>query len=227
MIQNNTTKTLPVITVGRQFGSGGRELGRRLAEAFGMAYYDKELLREAAQRAGVSTEFFERNDERKPSFFNSLFAFAPGMSPMGMLGGSSNISDDSLYQSQSDFISNLASEQPCVIVGRTADYVLRDNPNVLRLFVHAPLDECARRIMQRDPGLTFDKAKTKAMRINKLRAGYYNFYTDRTWGAADSYDLSIDTSVLPMDAIVEVVAEYIRQRFGVDPRQGLQPRIQR
>lgn len=208
---------MPVITIGRTFGSGGRELGQRLASAFGIGYYDKELLAEAARAAGVSREFFERCDERKPSFLDGIFSFGQGLSPYSRYTGTSAISDDGLYRVQSDLIHSLAQERPCVIVGRSADYVLRDMDNVLNLFVSAPPEVCAARIMQRDPGLTPEKAKAEATRRNKLRAGYYNFYTDKTWGAADGYDLCLDTSLLPMDGIVAVVAEYIRQRFGVEP----------
>lgn len=203
-----------VITVGRQFGSGGRELGRKLADRLGFKYYDKELLREAAQHAGVSEEFFKRNDERFPSFLNGIFSFAFGLNPVNCYAGSTSISDDSLYRAQSDFIHTLADKENCVIVGRTADYVLRDHAGLVNIFVHAPLESCAHRIMGRDEeNLTLEKAKSKAQKMNKLRANYYNFYTDKTWGAAESYDLSIDTSLMPMDQVVEVVVDYLRRRF--------------
>lgn len=203
-----------VITIGRQFGSGGRELGRKLADRLGFKYYDKELLREAAQQAGVSDEFFKRNDERFPSFLNGVFSFAFGLNPVNFYAGSTSISDDSLYRAQSDFIHSLADKENCIIVGRTADYVLRDHSRLVNLFVHAPAESCARRIMGRDEETTsLEKAKAKAQKMNKLRANYYNFYTDKTWGAAESYDLSIDTSLMPMSDVVEVIAEYLRRRF--------------
>lgn len=201
------------ITIGRQFGSGGRELGIRLANALGFKYYDKELLSEAAKRAGVSTEFFERNDERVPSFLNGLFSFAFGLAPANYYAGSTSISDDSLYRAQSDFIQSLANKGSCVIVGRSADYVLRDHPAVVNLFVHAPMEDCIARIMRRDPSLTREKARAKAEKVNRLRANYYNFYTDKTWGAAASYDLTLDTSLLPMNQIVALVCNYIALRF--------------
>ncbi len=207
-----------VVTIGRQFGSGGRELGRKLADRLGARYYDKELLREAARRAGMSEEFFERRDERFPSFINGVFSFAFGYNSVNCYSGSTSISDDSIYRAQSDFIHSLADGEDCVIVGRTADYVLRDHPRVVNVFVHAPEDVCVERIMRRgEPDMpTPEKAKAKARRINKLRANYYNFYTDKTWGAASSYDLTFDTSKLPMDDIVEMIVEYISRRF---PRQ--------
>lgn len=202
-----------VITIGRQFGSGGRELGKRLAKALNYGYYDKELLNEAAKRAGVSAEFFEKKDERFPTFLNGLFSFSLGFNPINYYAGSTSISDDSLYRAQSDFIHSLAERESCVIVGRTADYVLRDHRMTINLFVHAPMEHCVARIMSRDSNLTSDKARAKAERINKLRANYYNFYTDKTWGAASSYDLTIDTSLMSPDDIVAVIVDYAHRRF--------------
>ena len=207
-----------VITIGREFGSGGRELGKKIADRIGAKYYDKELLIEAAKRAGMCEEFFERRDERFPAFINGIFSFAFGYNSINCYSGSTSISDDSIYRAQSDFIHSLAEEESCVIVGRTADYVLRDHPRVVNVFVHAPEDECVARIMRRnEPDVaTEEKAKAKARRMNKLRANYYNFYSDKTWGKASSYDLTFDTSKLPIDGIVEVIVQYIRQRFGIE-----------
>lgn len=205
-----------VVTIGRSFGSGGRELGRKLADRLGYRYYDKELLVEAARRAGMSEKFFEKRDERFPQFINGIFSFAFGYNSVNCYTGTTSISDDSIYRAQSDFIHSLADEGSCVIVGRTADYVLRDHPRLVNVFVHAPDDVCARRIMNRadDPeATTIEKAKAKARKINKLRANYYNFYTDKQWGHASSYDLSFDTSLLPIDQIVEVIIDYINRRF--------------
>ncbi|MCM1484491.1 MAG: cytidylate kinase-like family protein [Muribaculaceae bacterium] len=219
MANNDSTNHAPgeethiVITVGRQFGSGGRELGRRLASALHIGYYDKELLYSAAKRAGVTSSFFEKSDERAPSFFNGLFSFAMGFSPAATFAGATAISDDGLYSAQSDFIHSLAQQESCVIVGRTADYVLRDFPTLVSLFVHAPMEQCVARILAREPELTPEQARSRAERTNKLRAGYYNFYTDKTWGAASSYDLTLDTSLMPMDDIVDVIVEYVRRRF--------------
>ncbi len=212
-MESNDKKQNTVITIGRQFGSGGRELGRTLADAFGFRYYDKELLSEAAKRAGMSPEFFERNDERAPSFINGIFSFSLGLAPSNIYAGSTAISDDSLYRAQSDFIHSLADESPCVIVGRSADYVLRDHPRIINLFVHAPMEARIDRIIKRQPELSRDKARAKAEKINRLRANYYNFYTDKTWGAAESYDLTLDTSLLSMSDITEIVREYMTRRF--------------
>jgi len=202
-----------VITIGRQFGSGGRELGRKLSNRLGFKYYDKELLSEAARQAGVDEHFFKLNDERFPSFLNGIFSFAFGLNNISCYAGSTSISDDSLYRAQSDFIHSLAEKENCIIVGRTSDYVLRDHDRLVNLFVHAPMESCVKRIMERDDSVTPDKARSKAQKVNKLRANYYNFYTDKTWGAAASYDLSLDTSLMSMDDIVELVVDYICRRF--------------
>lgn len=211
----SSTKQQPiVVTIGRQFGSGGRELGRKLSKRLGFKYYDKELLSEAARQAGVDEYFFKLNDERFPPFLNGIFSFAFGLNNVNCYTGSTSISDDSLYRAQSDFIHSLADKENCVIVGRTSDYVLRDHERLVNLFVHAPMESCVKRIMGRaEEQLTPDKARAKATKVNKLRANYYNFYTDKTWGAAQSYDISLDTSLLPMDEIVEIVVDYICRRF--------------
>lgn len=212
----NDNKKFPdhvVITIGRQYGSGGRELGRKLADAFGIKYYDKEMLCEAAKKAGMNPEFFEKSDEKFPSFFNGIFSFAHGYNAMSIFSGSTSISDDNIYKAQSDFIHSAAQES-CVFVGRSADYVLRDHPRTINIFVHAPIEERVKRIMRRGEFETEEKARNHALKVNRQRADYYNFYTDKTWGAAESYDLSIDTSLLSMDDIVEVIRQYLCRRFG-------------
>ncbi len=204
-----------VITIGRQFGSGGRELGKLLAKKLGIKYYDKELLCEAAKNAGVSEEFFEKSDEKFPRFFSGLLSFTMGYNPYTLYSGSTSISDDSLYKSQSDFIRSVADKESCVIVGRSANYVLRDHPRCVNVFVHAPIEECVKRIMKRGDKPTEEKARAMAEKTNKLRANYYNFYTDKTWGDASSYDLTIDSSLLPMEDVAETIIEYIRRRFKI------------
>lgn len=203
-----------VVTIGRQFGSGGREFGRRLAARLNIGYYDKELMTEAARHSGLRKELFDNNDERVPGYINGLFSFAMGYAPTTYFSGTTAISDDNIYRAQSDFIRYLAENESCVIVGRTADYVLRDRDNVASLFVHAPMEECVARIMAREPEHTNPaRIRSRAERVNKLRANYYNFYTDKVWGAASSYDMTFDTSLLAMDDLVEIAARYVIARF--------------
>lgn len=205
-----------VITVGRQFGSGGRELGKALADALGIAYYDKELLVESAKLAGVNPDFFRKKDERFPTFLQGLFSFAMGVTPMCYYTGASSISDDGLYKSISDFLRSIAGEKSFVVVGRSSDYILRDHPRCVNLFVHAPMSDCVRRIMARNDAIAADKAEAMARKTNKWRADYYNFFTDKTWGDAKSYDLTIDSSRLPISANVELVRTYLRLRGFID-----------
>lgn len=201
-----------VITIGRQMGSGGRIVGRKLAERLGIRFYDKELLMQAAVDAGLSPEFFERNDEKRPSYLAAPLTFSFGTGHLGWFDCGSN--DDALYTAQCNFIRQIADNGPCVIVGRSADYVLRDEPNVVNIFVHADIADCVRRVMERNPQLTSEQARTFVEKSNKSRAAFYNFYTEKRWGHATSYDLCFNSSVLAIDDIVELTAEYLHRRFG-------------
>lgn len=205
-----------VITVGRQFGSGGRELGKALAESLGIAYYDKELLAESAKLAGVNPDFFHRKDERFPSFLQGLFSFSMGVTPICYYTGASSISDDGLYKSISDFLLKTAKEKSFVVVGRTSDYILREHPRLVNIFLHAPMEECVKRIMARNDAIDSSKAEAIAKKTNKWRADYYNFFTDKEWGDAKSYDLTIDTSRMPMEANVDFIKNYLRLRGFID-----------
>lgn len=214
-----------VITVGRRFGSGGRELGRLLAERLGIAYYDKELLAEAARRSGLSCEFFERHDERFPRYINGLFSFAQGYQPINTYAGGSAIGGDSAHQAMNDMIRALAERESCVIVGRTADYILRDHPRCVNIFVHAPEEHCIDRIMRRGDIDDRDKAHALARKTNKLRAHYYNFFTDKRWGDAGSYHLTIDSSAMTMEQVADTVIDYLRHRglIGSSSSEGDAP----
>ena len=201
-----------VITIGRRMGSGGRALGRLLSEKLGIAFYDKQLLLDAAKRAGLCAAMFERNDERRPHFISGLFNFNMGMSAVPTYT-SSTISDDSLYKAQCDFIHEIADKGPCVIVGRTADYVLRDKPNVVNVFIHADIDDCAVRIAEREQNLTLEQARRYAEKTNKLRAGFYNFYTDKKWGDSSGYDMTFNSSTMSLDDIADIIVDYLKIKF--------------
>lgn len=205
-----------VITVGRQFGSGGRVLAKALAESLGIAYYDKELLVESAKHAGVNPEFFEKKDERFPSFLQGLFSFSMGVTPMCYYTGASSITDDGLYKSISEFLLHTAEEKSFVVVGRSSDYILRDHPRCLNIFVHAPMEECVKRIMGRNDAIDSVKAEAIARKTNKWRADYYNFFTDKTWGDAKSYDMTLDSSILQMEDNVELIKTFLRLRGFID-----------
>lgn len=205
-----------VITIGRTFGSGGRELGRRIAEKLGIPFYDKLLLEKAAEKAGLKHEFMIHNDEKPPKFLGGASPFGLGFYTGG--GVSAWFNDpasgaDTIYKAQSDFIHDIASHGPCVIVGRTADYILRDMPNVINIFVHAPMEDCVERILKRSPELSTNQAKNLAQRTNRLRANFYEFYTDKKWGHPSSYHLTLDSSKLPIDSLADIVIHYLNEKI--------------
>ena len=200
-----------VIAIGRQFGCGGREIGQLIAKGLGVAYYDKELLSEAAKSSGVNEDFFEAADERSPRFFSSLWSFNLGYNTGAYFIGDTPLSDDSIYRAQSEVMTQLADRGPCVIVGRTADYLLRDHCKVVSVFVHSSIEDRVQRIMSRGDAKTEKEAREKAEKKNKLRAEYYNFYTDKQWGDAASYDLSIDASLLGTQATAMFIIDFVKK----------------
>ena len=192
--------------------AAGRALGRIIADRLGIAFYDKMLLIKAAEKAGYNIEYFEQADERAPKITSSIIPFSMGFYPMSWVGDTAG-SSDRVYKAQCDFMHELAQGDPCVIVGRSADYVLRDVDNVINIFIHAPLDECAKRIVSRNDSHTLEEARALAERTNKLRANFYNFYTDKRWGHATSYDLCLDSSLLPLEDLADIVINYVHRRF--------------
>ncbi|MCH5216868.1 MAG: cytidylate kinase-like family protein [Muribaculaceae bacterium] len=203
-----------VITIGREFGSGGREIGKRLSEILSIDYYDKELLAAAAKESGVSTHFFEKSDERSPSFFENIHSYNLGLGISSYVGVSTPISHNNIYTIQSRVIEKIADEKSCIIVGRTADYILRNHPCCINIFLHSDMSKRVSRIMKRGDVTSESDAIAIALKRDKLRAAYYNYYTDKTWGQAASYDLSIDTSTLSIDEAVKLIADYAKIRIN-------------
>lgn len=206
---NNTGKW--VVTIGRQFGSGGREIGRLVADKLGIAYYDKELLIEAAKQSGVSEHIFEAADERSPRFFANIWSFNLGLNSGAYFMGEAPLSDDHIYRAQSEVMTTLADREPCVIVGRTADYVLRNHCQVVSVFIHASAEACQARIIARGDCDDAEAARSLMEKKNRLRAEYYNFYTDKRWGEAASYDLCVDSSVLGCESTADLIADFVRR----------------
>lgn len=201
-----------VVTIGRQMGSGGRELGRLLAERLGVDFYDKKLLLDAAKNSGLIAQTIENADERTPSFLSSVFGSALGQAVTPVRAYSY---DDTAYRAVSDTIRELGQTKSCVIVGRTADYVLRNHPRCISLFIHAPEEACIKRVMARGERLSEADARSLVRKTNKLRAAYYGFFTDRNWGAAPTYDLTIDSSLLPLPQLADLLADYIKRRISL------------
>lgn len=201
-----------IINVGRQLGSGGHDIGRMLALDFGAKYYDRELLNLAAKESGFSEKFFEQHDEKR-GFLKGLF----NMQTSHFSGGSmykTNFSQESLFQFQSDAIMKAAKEGSCVFVGRCADYVLRDFPNTVNVFVSASMEYRVSQIMNKQH-LDEDSARAFIEKRESERAEYYNYYTGKKWGHAASYDICIDSSVLGLLESEKIIAAFIKKKFGL------------
>ncbi len=199
-----------IITIGRQFGSGGREIGEKLAEHFGIKCYDKELLSRAAKESGFCEEMIQNHDERPTnSFLYNLvmdtYSFGYNASSFVDMPISHKV-----FLAQFDTIKKIADEGPCVIVGRCADYALADYDNVLNLFIHGN-EECKiKRLKERfDDITTDDKAREMMNKKDKQRQSYYNYYSSKKWGRADSYDLCINSSILGIEGTVKLIIQYI------------------
>ena len=196
---NNT-----VITIGRQYGSGGKEIGLRLAKELGIKCYDKELLNRAAKDSGLCQELFENNDEKPTnSFLYSLVmdTYSFGYSSAAFADMPIN---HKVFLAQFDTIKNIAKEGPCIMVGRCADYALSDFEDSISVFIHADLDKRIRRIARKFE-LTDSAAKDRIQKTDKRRASYYNYYTSKKWGDASSYNLSLDSGELGIDGCVQLI----------------------
>lgn len=198
-----------VIVIGRQCGSGGRELGKALASRLGIPYYDRTLLSEASRELGMRHELFERNDERRPSKLKSILGACYGSFNECYTGEC--FCDDDILRLQGSVIRRLMEKGPCVIVGRGADYVGRDLPNLLSIFLHAPIADRVRRVRSREccSDISDSEIADLLMRKDRDRAEYYNYYTGRNWGDADNYHLCIDSSKAGIPAIVGLVCGYL------------------
>lgn len=197
-----------IITFAREFGSGGHEVAKKVSEICDFSFYDKELIALAAKESGLSENLFDGLDE-KPT--NSLLYSLV----MGLQSGNSSYcrygdmtSADSVFRIQSQVIREIAAKGSCVIVGRCADYVLREQPRLINVFVHADLDFRIERIMKK-----FDMKEKVAqdyiVKTDKKRSSFYNFYTNKMWGSVDNYDISIDTSKIGTDNAAKLIADYV------------------
>lgn len=197
-----------VITIGRQFGSGGREIGEKLAARFGIQCYDKELLTRAAKESGFCEEMLTNHDERPTnSFLYNLvmdtYSFGYNTSAFVDMPISQKV-----FLAQFDTIKKIASEGPCVIVGRCADYALSDFKNSIHLFIYADEEAKVSRISKKY-NVSEAKAKDMIIKKDKQRQSYYNYYSSKKWGRADSYDFCIDSSLLGIDGTVRLISQCI------------------
>lgn len=199
----------PVIVLGRQFGSGGRRVGEVLSDLLGIEYYDKELLSHSASEMGFDPALFAVSDERRPSPLRSMLQGLYGVADNFHTTG---LCAENLWAAQSRVILSLAAKSPCVIVGRTADYVARDFPGLTSVFLHAPLGYRTSQIVARGDACCEADAVTLARRYDRNRENYYNYYTGRHWGHATNYDLTLDVSVLSPENAAKLIADFVRLR---------------
>ena len=200
-----------IVTIARQYGSGGHQVGELVAKKFGMMYHDKSLIEKAAQKLGVSEEMLKSADEKAtPSFLYSIATgnydvyplsinFAPYEMPI----------NDKLFNLQADIIREESEKSSCVFVGRCADYILNGKPKLVKVFIYADMDSRIKRVMEHH-GISEQDARVLIYKNDKKRANYYNYYTSLKWGKSDNYNIMIDTSKIGTDGAVKIIGEYIK-----------------
>ncbi len=200
-----------IITIGRQFGSGGREIGEKLASHFNIKCYDKELLARAAKDSGICQEVFEHHDEKPDgSFLYNLVLDTYSFGYNSALTHFEMPVSHRVFLSQFDAIKNLAAEGPCVIVGRCADYALQDREDVLNIFIYGRMNARINRIMERFEDIkTPQQAKDMIIKKDKQRKSYYDYYSSKKWGHVETYDLSVDSSLLGVDGTTRLLIDFI------------------
>ena len=197
-----------IYTIGREFGSGGRDVGQKLAEKLGISFYDKELLTRAAAESGLCEEIFHMQDEKPTSSF--LYSLVTDTYSLSNYHGNTYIDmplSQKVFLAQFDTIKRIAKEDSCVIVGRCADYALSDEPNCINAFIYADKNYRIKRVAH-DLGVSESKARDMVNRTDKERASYYNFYTNKKWGDSRSYDLALNSEKLGIDGCVDMLIRY-------------------
>ncbi len=201
-----------VITISREFGTGARTIGQKLAAKLGYAYYDRAIIQMAADKSGLSPDFIEKNEEKSTNSF--LFNIATS----AYISSGMNLQytvpvNDKAFLAQSEVIRELAEKGDCVIVGRCANYILSEHPDLLRVFVRADKPDRIERIIN-EYGYNAKNAESELSKIDKGRANYYKYYTGSAWKSMDNYDLCINTSKLDIDQAVKLLADVARLSFG-------------
>ena len=199
-----------LITIARQVGSGGREVGELVAKNLGIDYHDKSLINMAAEKSGLSPEVLHNTDEKAtPSFLYSIAMGGMGMVPFTHGMPYDTPINDRLFVLQSGIIEELAKSHSCVFIGRCADFVLRDFDNVLRVFVYADIEKRAETIAKRND-ISISEARHLATKLDKKRSNYYGYYTSKKWGRSENYDLMIDTTKIGVEGAAKIIEEYVK-----------------
>lgn len=199
-----------VITIARGFGSGGRTIGKLLAQRLDIGYYNDDLIKLASEESGINLELFGKADERVKANLFKRYKRSYGewtISP----DSDQFVSDDNLFNYQAKIIRELAEKNDCVIIGRCADYILRDEDNVSRIFVYADKPTCVSRVTKLY-GMLPDEAEKKITSIDKARAAYYKYYTGNEWNDVHNFDLCLNTSEISFEKAADIICEYITQK---------------
>ena len=194
-----------IFTIGRQYGSEGRAIGRLLADQLGIPYYDKEILSRAAEESGLYEGLFPGYDEKTRAVMLNMLSMG---NAIGLAGGVTDISlDRMVMQAVFDTLRNIAAEGSCVIIGRCADYVLQEQEGLISTFIYAPLEDRIKTVMQRSNIKDENEARRIILRTDRQRANYYNYYTMKKWGRVDSYDLCINSSLFGKEGTVQMLID--------------------
>ena len=198
-------KSDTIITISRQFASGGRSIGKKLAEILGIPYYDKELITMAARESGYNEEFFENAEEKSNSKF--MYYLSSGLGNVSSWGTDMAL-DDKLFLIQADVIRKVAAKGSCIIIGRCADYVLANHPDCVNIFIYSDINHRIERA-KNDYHLKAPNLKESILKSDKKRATYYNYYSDMKWGQKENYHLMLNSDSIGIDHSVELLKDYI------------------
>ncbi|MDD3221740.1 MAG: cytidylate kinase-like family protein [Clostridia bacterium] len=198
-----------IICIGREYGSGGREIGEKLAEKLGIPCYDKVLLKQTAVDSGLAQSLFENADEKRTSWILNGFCSGNPTADAAMMTSMDYLTNDSLFFMQSRTIQKLAAEGSCVFIGRCAESILENTEGMISIFIHGDKEDRIERIMKRQ-NIDRKRAESLMNKIDKRRASYHNYYSDVKWGRSDSYHMSISSSRFGIDGTVEMIASAIK-----------------
>lgn len=204
------------VNIGRQLGSGGHEIGKKIATKLNISFYDKELITLASEKSGLCVEFFEKADEEaSKGIIGTLSNMHIPFINESAIPGRNCLSNDALFKVQSEVIQMLAAIKSCVFIGRCADYILRENRHCINIFITADIEDRIKRI-QTLKQIKRDAALNIIEKSERKRADYYNYYTTKTWGSAESYDLCINSSIFGIDKTVEFLCDFISMKLEKD-----------
>jgi len=202
-----------VITIGRQFGSNGREIGKRLAERFAIPFYDRDIVTEAASKSSYDEETLKKLDENR----NTSFLFSVAMNVFPYTSKMDNLDQlsvsDKLFMVQKQVILDMAKKGPCVIVGRCSNFILRGKANCINIFIYGDKHERVNQIAKTE-NIPFIKAEEIVTKVDKRRASYYNYYTGEKWSSIENYDLCINSTIIGIDGCVDALERYIKARLA-------------